>query len=294
MIAQSTRLPNTLMVIATAFLALAAMACKPQNTSVNGAPSAQPLLSLTLPDEIDVPNGAVLRADEIWIAGYPKLFVGSKSKPAAAVDVELDGKTVGVWSVRPGQGSELALVVGALHGKSRIVRFEADKRTATAVATAKEPRQIAWVGPADSWWYTATDTTLNTLPTGKADGELRPGKYNTLVVSSDGKQAAVREIDSSNVLLCKDTAAPSWTVIKKGFQGQIAGFDNKGRLILVHMQVTRKGTATPPSRIVALDASGAEHLLHSDVLTVAVAHNDKLLIAKGQGRRYTVELRAIP
>ncbi len=294
MILSPTRVQRTLEVATAALLTLAVMACKSQSTSVNGAPSAQPLLALTLPGEIDLPNGAVLQGDDIWVAGYPKLFVGSKSKPAVAVDVKLDDKAVGVWSVRPGKAGELALVVGELHGKSRIVRFDTDKRTATVVTTAKDPRQIAWVGPANSWWYTATDTSLNTLPDGKAEAALRPGKYNTLVLSADGRQAAVREIDSRDILLCKDTAAPTWTVFKKGFQGQLAGFDNKGRLLLVHMKVTAKGDSTPSSRIVAVDASGAEHAVLSDVLTVAVARHDKLFIAKGQGRKYTIELRPIP
>ena len=173
MILSPTRVQRTLEVATAALLTLAVMACKSQSTSVNGAPSAQPLLALTLPGEIDLPNGAVLQGDDIWVAGYPKLFVGSKSKPAVAVDVKLDDKAVGVWSVRPGKAGELALVVGELHGKSRIVRFDTDKRTATVVTTAKDPRQIAWVGPANSWWYTATDTSLNTLPDGIAAGQVQ-------------------------------------------------------------------------------------------------------------------------
>ena len=86
------------------------------------------------------------------------------------------------------------------------------------------------------------------------------GKYNALIVGTQGKLVVVRQSETDDILI-RAPHDSSWTKVRSNFGGEIVGFGLNDSLFLLEVGLTKKDGQLSESRLLSIQKDGVEKVI---------------------------------
>lgn len=254
------------------------------------------LYRVDLPTDVGGVDALSLTQDGrvLVVSSAAELWQQSAGQPTALrIPVTIGGAKASVWDVMADSTSRLWVVASGADNTQLAGTLGAGQPELAKVDTGKrEPRRLAWSAAGSALWFTATDTTLNTLHRGQVSTE-KDVRFNTIVASPDGTRIVTRRIGDSAVLERAHGSSAEWTVRRRGFEGQVVAVANDGTLVLLELGLWRIGAKkADPGRLLLLSPAGHETVVRTGPIVRAAARANRLAIAEQGPKALTLEVLA--
>jgi len=197
----------------------------------------------TLPNNITISVSG-----EVWVAESESSVI-QLSPPDQKIQIELKSKydKYEVIFVEPKNNNRLWLILTDENGVNRLAILNIENNDMHFIDLTKEPSQLGWIEKRKELWYIATDLSLNLYKNEKNLIIDDSAKFNSLLVSDNyiiRRNSQSMEIEVSSLENIK------WKRYLKEFNDKLVGFVDNNVLLMLKLQVWKKGLIKPPDSII--------------------------------------------